>query len=128
MGCCNAADVDITSRLAADPSFMARIKSSNNAMGQLDDVHVNAAITEAQTGRPMRMPNGTDHDHVTDVQGGIDSLNRTLNHLERTLKPKYAGSAADLSAINRVERFYKGVINDVRKSFRAGGVENRINW
>jgi hypothetical protein len=112
--------VNVSDELRKD--IGARINASNNAVKQLDEVHVNAAITEAQTGAKIKGA-----DHIRDVQGGIDSLKKTIDHLSK-MEGKYRNSPSDLAALRRLENLYTGIIRNVQRRFQAGGVSDRIEW
>ncbi|HEY0382866.1 MAG TPA: hypothetical protein VGC72_11780, partial [Candidatus Elarobacter sp.] len=116
--------VTLTPAAAAD--MAPRVTAANNAIrGSLGEVDVNAAITQAQTGMKM-IVNAKPFDRVEKVQNGINSLTKTLRHLDE-MAAKYQ-NPQDAAGFLKLERGYLGKIAEIREKFRNAGVENAIKW
>jgi hypothetical protein len=70
---------------------------------------------------------GDPMDHVTEVQDGINNMNRTLSHMEK-LAVKYRNAPSDLSVLRNAQEYLNAVKANIQRQFENAGVADAIKW
>ncbi len=88
---------------------------------------VDAAIREANGGMGVAKTGGGVFDHVSSVQRGVNSINKTLDHIT-TMEGKYANSPSDMQALQTTKAAYEAIKEAVRQQFQKAGAESAVKW